>query len=88
MGLAPSPGLLSHWNGAGCESASMKGHLQPLASDVPATGPHVQRPQSSEGPVMILTMTLTSWGSDKTRDWWFLSLEVQTGGNKKSRRLS
>lgn len=46
-GLALSPGLLSHWNGAGCESASRKGHLQPLASDVPAAGPHVQRPQPS-----------------------------------------
>ncbi|KAM7242164.1 hypothetical protein R6Z07F_006803 [Ovis aries] len=55
-------GLLSHWNGAGCESARRKGHLQPLASDVPATGPHVQRPQPSEGPVMTLTMTLTYLG--------------------------
>ena len=38
--LAPSPGLLSHRNGAGCESVSRKGHLQPLASDVPAAWSH------------------------------------------------
>lgn len=43
--LAPSPGLLSHRNGAGCESVSRKGHLQPLASDVPAAWPHSQKPQ-------------------------------------------
>ena len=61
--LAPSPGLLSHWNGAGCESASRKGHLQPLASDVPAAGPHGQRPQPSKGPVMTLPMTLTYLGT-------------------------
>lgn len=43
--LALSPGLLSHWNGVNRESASRKGHLQPLASDAPASWPLSQRPQ-------------------------------------------
>lgn len=39
-GPGSGPGLLSHRSGAACESVSRKGHLQPLASDVPAAWPH------------------------------------------------